>query len=39
MKEYSNLSTTMPELHRDVSQPEQAQEVKKLLDKHNKEHQ
>jgi len=37
MKEYSNLSETKPELHRDVSQADHAQEVKKLLDKHNKE--
>jgi len=37
MKEYSNLSTTLPDLHRDVSQADHAQEVKKLLDKHNKE--
>jgi len=37
MKEYSNLSETNPELHRDVSQADHAQEVKKLLDKHNKE--
>ena len=37
MKEYSNLSETKPELHRDVSQADHAQEIKKLLDNHNKE--
>lgn len=34
MRSYADLSTTSPELHRDLTDPKHAVEVKKLLDKH-----
>lgn len=36
MTRYANLSTEQPELHRDMTHPEHAKEVKDLLDKHRK---
>jgi hypothetical protein len=36
MRKYANLSTEQPQLHRDVTNPEHATEIKKLLDTHRK---